>query len=85
MTPVHSLQLLFNDARMATIADALDELHSAASDGRLRQVTTLPDAELLGWLYELVYTANETMAEIQRQQDRAEAGPLRIIHTSEAC
>jgi len=85
MTPVHSLHLLFNDARMATIADALDELHSAASDGRLRQVTTLQDAELLGWLYELIYTANETMAEIRRSQAGAEAGGPHIVQSSEAC
>ncbi|MBE2182273.1 MAG: hypothetical protein IAE89_02495 [Anaerolineae bacterium] len=83
MSSMHHLQLLFNDARMGSLMDTLDELHSAASEGRLQQVTTLTNAELIGWLYELVYTATETMAEIQRAEVRGDT-TLHIVAKSEA-
>ena len=59
------LQLLYNDARLATLLDALDTLHTAASEDALDGVTTLSKAELMGWLCEIVYTAQETMTELQ--------------------
>ncbi len=83
MSSTHHLQLLFNDARMGNLMDTLDELHSAASEGRLQQVTTLTNAEMIGWLYELVYTATETMAEIQRSEVRGDT-MLHIVAKSEA-
>ena len=60
-----NFQLLYNEARLATLYQALDELHSAASEGRLNTVTPLNKIELLGWLHEFVYTAQETIAEIE--------------------
>ncbi len=83
MSSTHHLQLLFNDARMGNLMDTLDELHSAASEGRLQQVTTLTNAEMIGWLYELVYTATEAMAEIQRSEVRGDT-TLHIVAKSEA-
>ena len=60
-----NLQLLYNTARLSGLLEALDELHSAASDGNVRAVTPLSNAELIGWLYEVVYTAQEAMHEIE--------------------
>ncbi|MCK6579891.1 MAG: hypothetical protein L6Q98_17510 [Anaerolineae bacterium] len=67
MSPTHqpTLQLLYNDARLSSLFDALDALHSAASDGSLRTVTTLSNAEMIAWLRDLIYTAQETIEEIQ--------------------
>lgn len=65
MAQIHQLQLLYNDARLADLFQALDELHSAASEGQLQVVTGLNNAEMLGWLREFVYTAQETIAEIE--------------------
>lgn len=42
----------------------LDTLHDFAMDGRLAEVTDLPDAEVVEWLMELVYLARETINEI---------------------
>jgi hypothetical protein len=42
----------------------LDLLHDYASEGRLRDVTTLSREELRGWLEELIYTARETLREM---------------------
>jgi len=60
-----TLQLLYNEARLATLLQTLDELHSAASEERLNTMTTLNKIELLGWLHEFVYTAQETISEIE--------------------
>lgn len=80
MTP--TLHLLINDARLAAAVDMLDALHSAASEGRLDQISPLTDAELKGWLFDLAYTVNETLAEIDRHQERCDR--LHLVARSEA-
>lgn len=62
-----NIQLLYNDARLATLFEALDELHSAASEGQLQKITGLNSVELVGWLREFVYTAQETIVELEDQ------------------
>ena len=42
----------------------LDLLHDYASAGRLDEATTLSRAELRGWLEDIIYTARETLREI---------------------
>ena len=44
----------------------LDLLHDYASAGQLSDVTALGYAELRGWLEELIYTAQETLREMER-------------------
>lgn len=80
MTP--TLHLLINDARLAAMVDLLDELHSAASEDRLNQITPLTPAELKGWLADLAYTVNETLAEMDSHQQRCEC--LQLVVRSEA-
>ena len=69
-----NLQLLYNTARLSDVLVALDELHSAASDGNVRAVTPLSNAELVSWLYEVIYTAQETMNEIESKNADAAVG-----------
>jgi len=64
-THQHNVQLLYNDARFATLFQALDELHTAASENDLEIMTTMSKAELVGWLRDFVYTAEETIMEIE--------------------
>ncbi len=66
-----NLQLLYNEGRLSALLDALDELHSAASDNRLNAVTPLSKAELKSWLYEIIYTASEAMSEIDNSDGDA--------------
>ena len=61
--------------------EALDELHSAASDGNVRAVTPMSNAELISWLYEVIYTARETMNEIESKNVEAEVG-LTLVRRS---
>ena len=76
-----NLQLLYNTARLGNLLEALDELHSAASDGNVRAVTTLSNAELTSWLYEIIYTAQETMIEIGSKNADAAVG-LTLVRKS---
>ena len=43
----------------------LDLLHDYVSAGRLGEATPLSRAELQGWLEELIYTARETLREME--------------------
>jgi hypothetical protein len=43
----------------------LDLLHDYAAAGRIGDVTTLSPVELRGWLQELIFTARETLRELE--------------------
>ena len=81
MAQIHqpNFQVIYNDARLAGLSQYLDELHSAASDGQLQNVTPLSHEELVGWLQELIYTAEETIAEINHQETKINLPQLRIV------
>jgi hypothetical protein len=64
-TDIRILQALFTDVRFESIFSAIDRLHDAASSGKLAEVTNLPADEVIGWLRDIVYTANETIREIE--------------------
>ena len=76
-----NLQLLYNTARLSDLLEALDELHSAASDGNLHAVTPMSNAEMIGWLYEVIYTAQETMHEIESKNAETPVG-LTLVRKS---
>lgn len=71
------LQLLYTDARLHALTQQLDELHTAASDGLLQRVTPLSNAELVGWLRDVLYTVQETIVEIE-QHGNEPAGLRRV-------
>lgn len=81
LQPQPNLQLLYNTSRLSDLLGALDELHSAASDGNVRAVTPMSNAELMGWLYEVIYTARETMDEIESKNAEAAVG-LTLVRKS---
>lgn len=63
-----NIQHYYNDVRLDSLGALLDELHSAASEGQLPTVTPLSNTELVSWLRELIYTAEETIVEIEEHQ-----------------
>jgi hypothetical protein len=63
--------LQYNAARLGYLARMLDELHTAASEDRLEAMTPLTPVEVVGWLREFIYTAHETIAEIEQRRDGA--------------
>ena len=71
------LQILYNEARLGLLVNMMDELHTAASEGMLHTMTPLTGAELVGWLRDFIYTAHETIAEIE--QHSVEPAGLAIV------
>jgi hypothetical protein len=45
----------------------LDLLHDYASNGRLDEISPLSREELQAWLRELIYTARETLREMEEE------------------
>jgi len=84
----HSLQMRNTEIQLAEMFDVLDELHTAASENQLSTLTSLNRRELVAWLRDLVYTAEETIAEIE--QDNAQPRKswhepiLRLVEKGEA-
>jgi len=64
-TDIRILQALFSDIRFESIFNAVDRLHDAASSGKLAEVTNLSTDEVIGWLRDIAYTANETIHELE--------------------
>jgi hypothetical protein len=74
-----TLQLLYTDTRLLDLIDVLDQLHTAAGDGYLHKLTTMETPELLDVLRDIIYTAQETIHEIEdREQLEAKPG-LRVL------
>lgn len=68
-------QLFMDVSAFEGLFEVMDRLHDAASAGMLPDVTDLDPAEVIGWLQDLVFTANETIREIESPtpEDSAEA------------
>lgn len=71
-----------NIERLSDMLDLLDDLHSAASEDSDHEFSGMTRQELLGFLREVIYTAQETMSEIQRQR-RAQKPILRLVNNIE--
>lgn len=69
----NELQLRYADDQLNHMYDVLDDLHSAASEGQLGTMTTINEGDLVGLLRDLIYTAQETISEIEKQTKRNRA------------
>lgn len=69
----NELQLRYADDQLNHMYDVLDDLHSAASEGQLGTMTTINEGDLVGLLRDLIYTAQETISEIEKQTKRSRA------------
>lgn len=81
MAQIHqpNFQIVYNDAHLAGLFQSLDELHTAASEGYLATTTPLARSELVGWLQELIYVAEQTIVEIEDQEAITNPPHLRIV------
>jgi hypothetical protein len=68
--PNRDRDFLLTDAGLEAVFEVFDDLHDAASEGQLQELTALDNRELLGWLRELVFTAQETISEIENRGAR---------------
>lgn len=74
-----NIHYLLNDSRLAAALETIDDLHDAVTDGTLSSTTTLSKRELVCWLRDLVYTAQETINEIEGGKKVYAAPPLRLV------
>lgn len=86
----HKLTVLYNepvnkstDVELEDVFQMLDELHTAASEGALHSVTTLNKRDLLAWLQDVIYTAQETIAEINHHE-HLQQPVLRVVERPQA-
>ena len=79
-TDIRILQALFSDIRFESIFNAVDRLHDAASSGKIAEVTSLSTEEVIGWLRDIAYTANETIRELE---DTSQYGWEDLAETTE--
>lgn len=64
------------------VLDYIDQLHSVASDGDSNALNTMSEAEVMNYLREIIYTAEETLAEIEAtraHRNRKHQPVLRIL------
>jgi hypothetical protein len=54
----------YSDAGFEHFFKKLDLLHDFASAGRLAELTPLRASEVIGWLEDIIFTAEETIREI---------------------
>ena len=54
----------YSEAGFERIFAKLDLLHDLAGEGRLSEATPLRAAEIIGWLEDIIFTAEETIREI---------------------
>ena len=61
---IPQLRRAYSDYGFESLCLILDALHDWASVGRLTEVTALTEDQVVGWLEEIVFTASETIREI---------------------
>lgn len=69
----HTLSFLHTAARLMDTLGTLDEIHTAASHNALDTLNERGREELVGWLHEIAFVANETIAELDSAQPRQSA------------
>lgn len=69
-----------DSSRMDELYDVLDELHSAASENELHTFTSMNEHDVVDFLRDLIYTAQQTIEEIeQRAKGRNKKRPSNVI------
>lgn len=69
---IRVFQMLFTDARFASLFNTVDRLHDVVSEGKLDQVTNLTKEEVIGWLRDIAYTVEETINELENPTHSAD-------------
>lgn len=68
------IQVLYNmlneqytEETFETLLRLMDTLHDAAAVGEMGKISPLEAREVIGWLDDIIYTAEETIRELQHQ------------------
>lgn len=73
------LQLLPRDNRLDIAFETIDELHTAISEGNIEAISDIQNrAELVKWLRDVIYTAQETIMELESDHEESDFS-LRVV------
>jgi hypothetical protein len=73
------IQLLPRTNRLDVAYEAIDELHSTISEGSIENLSEFQSrSELLSWLRDVIYTAQETIEELENTEGQSRS-MLRVI------
>lgn len=76
------LQLLPRDNRLDIAFETIDELHTLISEGNIEGFGEIQSrAELVKWLRDVIYTAQETIMELESDQDE-HSSDLRVVSSN---
>lgn len=74
------IQILSQGSRLDLVYETIDELHTAICEGQLEKLPEFDSpADMINWLCDVVYTAQETISELEKAQVKAEP-MLRVVH-----
>ncbi len=73
----------YGEAGFAHLFAKLDRLHDLASEGHLSEATSLRPAEVIGWLQDIIFTAQETVREVESHAGRFHAFTQDQAHDAE--
>jgi hypothetical protein len=55
----------YTEAHFEALLQIVDRLHDAAAAGKLGEVSPMEAREVIGWLDDIIFTAEETLRELQ--------------------
>lgn len=58
-------QAKIGDVQLETVLMTLDRLHDASAKGDIDTETSVETKQLIGWLEDIIFTAQETLKELQ--------------------
>jgi hypothetical protein len=67
-TVTEHLLLASGIKRLEDVLDYIDQLHSAASEGEDQSLKAMSEADVINYLREIIYTAQETLTEIEARR-----------------
>lgn len=81
-TPQTQIQLLPRNNRLDVAYETIDDLHTAISEGTWENFGDFQSRqELLNWLRDVIYTAQETLEELESTQHGASM--LRVVSSND--
>lgn len=83
MTVASHSKALAPSMNLEDVLDAIDELHTQASEGQEASFTGLSKREIICLLRELIFTAEETIYEIENGQIQEQTPILRVVERPE--
>ena len=68
-------QSKISDVQLESLLNTLDRLHEAAVDQTITDESNIEPKQIMGWLEDIIFTAQETMRELQSHPN-VETQPL---------